>query len=239
MGIKGSTREAREAQKRKRKVVLSVLGTIAVVVTTLIITLAFIGSSMDDDISFENYPEVHNHLQDDPKVPPSNPERVSPTEVRPVALGTEKPDYTKEIGKVKNTIALASKLEIQAFLDLNPIPLRKVLKGDVLRLMETALSGYKPGFYDINILEQQSIGEVDIHAEGKQLFAEVELFETWSGHTHRTYDDYCLTHRLTQNMPQTVFLEKESSTWYITSIIHHNNSPLLPTTCGHYNCALL
>ncbi len=243
MGIRGSTREAREAQKRKQKVVVSVILTIAVIASVFLIGRNFIGNSnKNTNNKFETLTNRPAKVEKTNAVDlrDNKVESVSPTGLQPVANEVKKPNYSRERGSIKSAISLASNLEIRAFLTLNEKPLRKVLKGDALRMIETVLEEYRLlGFYDINILESQSFGELNIYPQGRKLLAEVELFETWSGHTHSSYDNACLTHRASRENPQTVYLEKDGDSWFITSIIQHNTAPVIPTTCGQYNCPLL
>jgi len=133
-----------------------------------------------------------------------------------------------------------SDLEAEALMTQDLATLGQVFTGDALRNYKAILSQLRiRGIYLFNILESQSFGEIKVYTEGSKLLAEAEVFETWSGHTHRASDQLCIENQESHDAPQTVFLEKKKDSWYITSISHDNTSPPITNQCGQYNCYLL
>ncbi len=267
MGIKGRTREEREARKRKHKMITTV------VATTMVILVGFAtvnyfkpfsvdkikeptedtrnlnsGSATDSyEVSdkqeiIKNTPQTVQKLNSKSNaVPMEDQEELNTNTLPRIDVSTAtKINYNKEKGSIKNTLILASNLEAEAFLTLNQGILSQVFTGDALRNYDVVFSQYRDmGIYNINILENQSFGEFNIYEEGGRMLAEVELRETWSGHTHRTMDHLCLVHQESRQVPQTVYLEKTNDSWYITTTSHQDDTPPPTTQCGQYNCYLL
>lgn len=267
MGIRGRTKEEREATKRKQKTIATVLA------TSLLILLGFAvhnyfkpfdnkeinnpsqtiqkldnASTGDPAEVLENNGEVMKTSNSVQKLkaeplsdPPAIKENMDGNTLPGIDVSTAKKiNYNREKGSIKNTIILGSSLEAETFLTLNEGILSQVFTGDALRTYNTVFAQYRTmGIYNINMLENQSIGEYNIYYEGSKLLAEVEVSETWSGHTHRTMDHLCIVHQEPRELPQTVFLEKINDSWYITSTTQHNDTPPMTTQCGEYNCYLL
>ncbi len=269
IGIRGRSREEREAWKRKQKMIATVVATSMVILMGFALGnyfKPFSGNKTQDpseNVSkFNAEPiaeptaakEVKEVKEEFTNTSPTkqnvNSESISePTEFQEnlntntlprIDVSTAKKiNYNREQGSIKNTLILASSLEAEAFLTLNEGILSQVFTGDAMRNYNVVFSQYRNlGIYNINILENQSFGEFNIYEEDGRLLAEVELLETWSGHTHRTLDHLCLVHQESRQLPQTVFLEKMNDSWYITSTTQLDDSPPPTTQCGQYNCYL-
>lgn len=267
MGIKGRTREEREARKRKQKMIATVVATSMVILVGFATVNYFkpfsgdkikeptedtrvvnAGSTTDSYEIRDNQEGIKNTPETVQKVnrkssseSMEDQEELNSNTLPRIDVSTAKKiNYSKETGSIKNTLILASNLEAEAFLTLNEGILSQVFTGDALRNYDVVFSQYRNmGIYNINILENQSFGEFNIYEEGGRLLAEVELMETWSGHTHRTMDHLCLVHQESRQVPQTVFLEKINDSWYITANNQLDDSPPPTTQCGQYNCYLL
>ncbi len=267
MGIRGRTREEREVGKRKQKIIATILTTSIVLLLGFAAVNYFNRTGRDEikgsqqtiqnlDSGSKSTPEEIRIDQgaaqntsksvlkrnSDAVVDPTATSDISKNSTLPrMDVSTAKKiNYNREKGSIKNILVLASSLEAQAFLTLNESNLGQVFTGDALRNYSLVLTQFRDmGIYNMNILEDQVIGEYNIYYEGNKLLAEVEVSETWSGHSHRTIDQLCLVHQESMEVPQTVFLEKMKDSWYITSTTHHNNATPVTTECGQYNCYLL
>jgi hypothetical protein len=245
MGIKCRTREEREARKRKQKMITTVVATTMVILVgfaTVNYFKPFSGDKIkeptEDTRNLNSGSATDSYeVSDKQEVIKNTPQTVQKLNSKSIAVPMEdqeepntntlpridvstatKINYNKEKGSIKNTLIRASNLEAEAFLTLNEGILSQVFTGDALRNYDVVFSQYRDmGIYNINILENQSFGEFNIYEEGGRMLAEVELLETWSGHTHRTMDHQCLVHQESRQVPQTVYLEKTKDSWYITT----------------------
>ncbi len=267
MGIKGRTREEREESKRKQKLIATVLITSIVLLLGFAAVNYFKpfgrqeikdasqtiqqldngskAESKEMQVDQENAMNATKSVQqqniESEADPPETKEHSINNTLPRINVSSTKPiNYNREEGSIKNTIVLASSLEAEAFMTMNESILSQVFIGDALRNYNVVFAQFRNmGIYNINLLENQTIGEYNIYYDENKLLAEVEVSETWSGHSHRTLDHLCLVHQESMEVPQTVFLEKINDSWFITSTSHHSNVTPVSTQCGEYNCYLL
>ncbi len=237
IGIRGRSPKEQEARKRKQKIIVAVVVTTFVILMTLGIGFMWKSQTDKKPINGDQSNIPAQLLTTDP-IPT---EKENKNAVKPVKTVEKKaPDYSQEIVAIKKSIQLGSNLESLAMATLDPTPLGQVFSEDALQDYEDILSEfYLMGIYNLNTLENQSIGNIEVYQEGNGLKAEASVSETWSTHTHRTSDHLCLVHQPSRNAPQTVYLEKKNNNWFISSIVQHNNTPPVTTQCGQYNCPLL
>lgn len=238
IGIRGMSPEEHEARKRKQKIVATALLTSFLILSAVGMWLYLKPPSPSPDPNPKpdyvtpviQATEAQEEISD-----------LKDNSTKPIKVSeTKKNSYDREKGSIKNVITLSSSLEAEALMTQDLATLGQVFTGDALRNYKAILSQLRiRGIYLFNILESQSFGEIKVYTEGNRLLAEAEVFETWSGHTHRASDQLCLEHTESNDAPQTVFLEKKKDSWYITSISFHTTPPPIINPCGQYNCYLL
>jgi len=167
--------------------------------------------------------------------PGSNPPIVI-TQRPPAKERAKRPviNYSKEKATIKKLLYQAADLSAGAAKTLNVSNLNNIYRGNALRTMKAFVSEQKNnGVFQLAQLNDQSISSIDLTEENGTILAKVEMSETWSGHIHRVYDNFCLFHFNYFKQPQTVYLEKESRVWYITDLVIHDLEPnLIP--CNRY-----
>ena len=227
IGIKGMSPKEQEARKRKQKI-------IGAVALTAVVILLGVGVWSQ----FNSQPDINDKKIERPNNAIDQPidvvNNTNSLDVKDIPE-KRKNNFNRERENVKNAIRLAANLEIEVLRTLNPGILQKVMIGDALRNSNATLDQFRTmGVHQICNLESQSFGDIDVYEEGNRLFAEAELFETWSNHTHRTSDNLCLLHQEPHESHQTIYLEQKNDSWFISSIAQNSDLMPITTQCGQY-----
>ena len=198
-------------------------------IVTLLV--AFIGAYAVIFQEQKNPPYIPAHLPREPRKPlaPTGQEDDLTPEI----------NYNKEKAALKRTIQLASNAEISAFRKLDASFVTDIYGQDLLKSVRSDIRQLKSNGINLwRVLERQQFNAFNIYYMDGQLQAEVELTERWSGHYHRLSDNLCLSHEVSHNVPQTLYAEKRSDGWIITSVaFSSDNTPAL-IQCNTYECGL-
>jgi hypothetical protein len=249
IGIQGRSPEEQEARKRKVKIIMAASITALVVATSM--ATWFYTQKSDADDKFQD-PAVtliegkdnDDYTPDDTKennnlVPAGTLEKT--TNVEKASLGgsiTRQPAVNAEFEEqnIRNTIARAAQVEVQARQFGNADLLSTVYSGEALQLINGIIREELANGLNIQPrLQNQYFEGFELYTEGGRQYAEVNVVETWSGHIHRISDDLCVYHYDSHMSPQRHGLEKNGNSWFIRSISFLDATEPNLVICGGYD----
>jgi hypothetical protein len=128
------------------------------------------------------------------------------------------------IAEIKEAINFANATEVKAYRSLNPNLLDRAYTGKALQLRQTLVNNLADQkTYQIGTLHNQQFNDFKISSDGS--IAKVEMIEKWSSELYSSNTNTLIGQFPLHDVPQVVYLEKDSSGWRISAIVFQGDSP--------------
>lgn len=128
------------------------------------------------------------------------------------------------IAEIKEAINFANETEAQAYRSLNPNLLERVYTGKALQLRQALVNGLaEQKVYQVRTLHNQQFSDFQINSDGT--IAKVEMTEKWSSEVYSNETNTLIGQFPLHDVPQVVYLQKNSSGWLISAISFKGDPP--------------
>lgn len=128
------------------------------------------------------------------------------------------------IAEIKEAINLANEIEAQAYRNLNPNSLASIYVGKALQLRQTLVNTLATEkVYQVETLHDQQFHDFKVSSDSS--IAKVEMTEKWSSKLYSSDTNTLVGQFPLHNVPQVVYLQKDSNGWRISAIVFQGDSP--------------
>ncbi len=130
----------------------------------------------------------------------------------------------ERVAEIKEAINLANEIEAQAYRNLSPNSLANIYTGKALQLRQTLVNTLAAEkVYQVETLHNQQFHDFKVSSDSS--IAKVEMTERWSSRLYSSDTNTLVGQFLLHDVPQVVYLQKDSNGWRISAIVFQDDSP--------------